>query len=494
VFFDVDSAYYMGQIHALLRDVSWPPISLDFAGEQTGYHYGAQCLCAVLSQLTGILPHTVAFIIYMPLTALGIISASWLLVQSNLPDRLLLWLGLALLLFQCFYPLYKVGFIINSFHDWGQQFLQLFLDPETLNGGYPMLSSYYGVFLTLTLLICLQNLSDFGALRLAAFAVGIMVLYKSPYMVTVGLGLGLCISWHLLFTRQKRAALAFMAFPLAYLLHALMLLSSTVSLVVLFGHLIANKRLWVDVLGTMAVYSIPIFVLWRTRKLQFKNAGTWYPLVFVVASIIFANVFGLVRKEDNLEFGTGIDQTVHLTPVFLAVFLVGNLQEYWMDLTRNKRFLVICMVLSITLFPIIHNIFESGVYLFSPEIGHEYVDNRPLAEALQHIPLENSRIVVNDFHYPAQNYRRDFRQMQIPALFGHQAYAVNFEYVHYPESKYRLEIQQRFRAAKWDAGLEQIAQKLGWTDLIIFRNFPHPDDIPLPLMFENNLCQVYSFK
>ena len=228
--------------------------------------------------------------------------------------------------------------------------------------------------------------------------------------------------------------------------------------------------------------------------MQLRNAGAWYPLVFMVASIIFANVFGLVRKEDNQEFGTGIDQTVHLTPLFLAVFVVGILQEYWQDLTKNKRAIIICLVLSITSLPIIHKIFESGVYLFSPEMGHEYVDNRPLAEALQHIPLENSMIVVNDFHYPSQNYRRDLRQMQIPALFGHQAYAVNFEYVHYPDSKYRLKIQQRFRRSKWDASLEQIAEKSGWTDLIIFRNFPHPDDIPLPLVFENDLCQVYSFK
>jgi hypothetical protein len=132
--------------------------------------------------------------------------------------------------------------------------------------------------------------------------------------------------------------------------------------------------------------------------------------------------------------------------------------------------------------------------LVAPEYGHEYVDNRPLAEALATIPVNGSVIVTNDFRYPAENYTKDLRQAQFPALFGHQAYAINFVYERYPDSRKRLALQQRFRNPEWDPELERIAGRLGWTHLVIRRAAPHPKEIPLPLVFENEAYQVYEFK
>jgi hypothetical protein len=63
--------------------------------------------------------------------------------------------------------------------------------------------------------------------------------------------------------------------------------------------------------------------------------------------------------------------------------------------------------------------------LRDPASGNDFVDNRSLAEALAVIPTHGTIIVTNDLRYPAGNFTRDDRQMQIPALFGHQAFAVN---------------------------------------------------------------------
>jgi hypothetical protein len=36
--------------------------------------------------------------------------------------------------------------------------------------------------------------------------------------------------------------------------------------------------------------------------------------------------------------------------------------------------------------------------------------------------------VTNDLRYPAEGFSRDNRQMQIPALFGHQGFSLNYAY------------------------------------------------------------------
>ena len=58
----------------------------------------------------------------------------------------------------------------------------------------------------------------------------------------------------------------------------------------------------------------------------------------------------------------------------------------------------------------------SVLLLSNAENGSEYADNRSLAEALAVISTEGTIVVTNDLRYPAQNFTRDYRQMQIPAL------------------------------------------------------------------------------
>ena len=89
-----------------------------------------------------------------------------------------------------------------------------------------------------------------------------------------------------------------------------------------------------------------------------------------------------------------------------------------------------------------------------------------------------------------------FVQVKFSGIFGHQMFAVNYIYERYYDKnlQHKIELQQRFRSSTWDVELDQLAQELGWTHLIIYRPSPHPEYIPLPLLFENEEYQVYAFK
>jgi hypothetical protein len=55
-----------------------------------------------------------------------------------------------------------------------------------------------------------------------------------------------------------------------------------------------------------------------------------------------------------------------------------------------------------------------------PSKGHEYVYNRPLAEVLGTVAVEESHLIAtNDLRYPANDFSRPNRQHQMSSLFGH---------------------------------------------------------------------------
>jgi hypothetical protein len=84
--------------------------------------------------------------------------------------------------------------------------------------------------------------------------------------------------------------------------------------------------------------------------------------------------------------------------------------------------------------------------------------------------------------------------MQIPGIFGHQAYAVNTKYELYPESELRVKQQERFQLKTWDASLSELSREAGWTHLLVHKAAPHPEKVPLKKIFENETYTVYSFQ
>ena len=138
------------------------------------------------------------------------------------------------------------------------------------------------------------------------------------------------------------------------------------------------------------------------------------------------------------------------------------------------------------------------VYVVSahPEQGHEYADNHAVADALSHIPLQNTMIATNDLRYPANGYSREYRQFQLAGIFGHQNFGADLVYGGFRESERNryANFLKLFQMETWNAALINILrQKVKITHLLIHKNFAHASEIPLLLVYENDSYRVYKF-
>ena len=84
--------------------------------------------------------------------------------------------------------------------------------------------------------------------------------------------------------------------------------------------------------------------------------------------------------------------------------------------------------------------------------------------------------------------------MQIPALFGHQAYAANTVYEVYPDVGRRIALQKVLANPIWDPEIIKISRDQGWTHLVVHKPTPHPLQIPLRKLLENTSYVVYAFE
>jgi hypothetical protein len=220
------------------------------------------------------------------------------------------------------------------------------------------------------------------------------------------------------------------------------------------------------------------------------------PLLLIgLASILIVNT---TRLEHIAETGGGAGddwlQILHSTPFLLHAFVLSLASRRWSRLGRQRRAAVLVTV-ALAIVPVTAAAARYSLMLLrSPESGHEFVDNRSLAEALAVIPTNGTIIVTNDLRYPAQNFSRDDRQMQIPAIFGHQAFAVNYAYEVVPSSEERRGLQKLLQQAEWSDAIPEAARTYHWTHLVIRKDYAHPDPIPLERIFENQFYAVFRFR
>jgi hypothetical protein len=210
-----------------------------------------------------------------------------------------------------------------------------------------------------------------------------------------------------------------------------------------------------------------------------------------VAPILIVNT----TRLENITTGgggTGGDwvQILHPVPFLLHAFVLSLASRRWLRLGAGRR-ATFFLLLAMLIVPVVT---AAGHYslrlLRDPESGTDYVDNRLLAEALAAIPETGTIVVTNDLRYPAGNFARDDRQMQIPALFGHQAFAVNYAHEAVEE---RRALQQLLQQPEWTEAIMEAARTHRWTHLLIHKNYVHPTPIPLEQTFENEAYAVFRF-
>ena len=504
VFFNVDSSYFLEKVHALARTSIYPPESLGVAGGRATYHFGTHATAALISRAAGLAPHHALLLIVLPLLMCGIVAAAFVLARqlaSSLPSAVAipmlltatptLWMPFWKTLGPMFWQVFSSG----SFEPLSTLSTNYELWGISTNNAQNLATS----FLTLAALagIAMQPARGW---RLPVFLIGSAVLFKAPTGVALASGFTiaqLCRGWS---ERSWRPMIGvagvFVVFALVYVAFwiAPSLPIEYKTELAPFFHikfLAERERVGAFVADLVWLFA-PALILLPFKPLA-ADSRSLPLLLFAITPLLVVNTLQAV----DLRPGFGIDQNwpqvLIPVPLLIHALVLSVAAARWDRLGRFSRAAFLALVALAVVPPLWVAGRYSDILIVHPEQGHEYVDNRPIAAALRSIPVQGSVIVTNDLRYPAEGFARDLRQMQIPALFGHQAFAVNYVYESYPFSRSRYELQKLLQAEQWTRDIDQAAHTFGWTHLLIRKDYMHPQMIPLERVFDDELYAVYRF-
>jgi hypothetical protein len=499
VFYNIDTAYTLEKVHGLTTQDRYPPGSLSNLGARRTYHYGTMAMGALVSRTSGLPPHQSMFLLVMPLLILGVAAAAAAAAREIGPGvpRVL---AVPLLLLSIpsisgpFWASYGPqiasaaanGFplseIVGDFSRWGV------LSNEGQNVG--------GDFVILAAIASLSAVPRWGR-RLPALLIGSAMLVKSTVGVALVAGFALSETWTAIRTRRL--------WPSRLVLMAAAVFVATLAafFLVSFESYFFLERYWLNHWQQLQERGIQdgfwFDVLWLLLPaLVVVSAGIKDPdrrsvplLLFAVAPVIVINVSRLDNKGPG-GGGAGNDwlQIAHAVPFFMHAFALSLAGRRWDRLGAPRRAAFLAL-LALAVGPVVLGATSYSVaFLRDPANGNEFVDNRAIAEALAVIPTRGTLLVTNDLRYPAQNFARDDRQAQIPAIFGHQAFAVNYAY---EDVETRKPLQELLRQTEWSDDILDAARSHGWTHLLVHKAYQHPAPIPLPRLFESEQYEVYRF-
>jgi hypothetical protein len=499
VFYNVDTPAVLEKVHGLVTANSFPPESLSNLGARRTYHYGTQAMAALISRSTGLLPHHSLFLIVLPLLTAGVLAgavAAARYVSPALPRSIAVPLLLISIpaLSSSFWDKFgsqvwtaatsgsfAIDAIVGDFSLWGI----LSNEAKNVGGDFVLLASVAGIAATPVL-----------GWALPVFLIGTAVVVKTPTGIALVGGLLLAEGWRALIARRAWPSpqplivgVVFVATVVSFFLVS----SEPNFRVELFPlyHLrgIALSSLVFDVIWLFA----PALVVFAASINDPEKRSSPF-LLMALAPILVVNV---TRLEHVAETGGGAGddwlQILHAVPFLLHAFALSLASRRWARLGRGARTAVLA-AMALAILPVATAALRYSVLLVSnPESGHEFVDNRPLADALAHVPTSGTVLVTNDLRYPADGFGREERQMQIPALFGHQAFAVNYAYEVVPSSRERRELQKLLQQPQWNDGILEAARTHHWTHLLVRKDYVHPTPIPLEEVFENAFYAVYRF-
>ena len=501
VFYNVDTAYGLEKVHALVVARSFPPPSLSNVGVARTYHYGIHAMAALISRGSGLLPHHALFLIVLPLLALGTVAAA-VAVARHLSATLPLAVTVPLLLVAAPYltrPFsdevvprmwdtatsgrFSLDWITGDYELWG------ILANEAQNSDFLILGSIAAVAAAPSI-----------GWPLAAFLIGSSLLFKTTTGIALVSGFLLAAGWQAVVARQHRLpAPALLVCAVFAATFGLFFLSSFSSAFRVELYPLEQIRGIVNATGLVSARGLLIDGLWlllpalivlapRAEAVDQRSAAL---LLMALGPLIVINTTRLVHVG-NGGAGAGLDwvQIPRSVPYLIHAFALSVASRRWSYLGRARR-VAFVLASAVVITPVvIAALSYSSRVLKVPDGGHEFVDNRVIAEALMAIPTEGSVIVTNDLRYPAENFGRNDRQMQIPALFGHQAFSANFAYEPIED---RRELQRLLQRPEWSDAIATAARTYHWTHFLVRKDYVHPTPIPLTRIFENDSYTVYQF-
>jgi hypothetical protein len=484
-FFAGDSPFFLQQVYALLRTESYPPPSLETYNFAFKYHYGFQAFVALTSLLTGLKPHFVMFGVVHPLLELLTGILVYDICRRLTGHRNAALLCLFLVLFGSRQYLFTFQILDPSW--WA-----FVTHEENFNFRFPNGPDAAGLLISLCAIRCALEF-DRRNLRMAAlFFICMLPVFKIPYLIPVGAGIGLIYGYELSkqFSPRLLAEICGTAVlsGLVYLVFSHNPAAGSISAQLQFAGFVSMSMPWDNETLLISVVTI-IAAAAATR--HFLSRDSLKLFIFALAPYL---LFSLWRLDVENEYQI-FSLAARLVAVFMAVYLVSA----WLQVGRHAKvrhaaFLAVLAVLTVPgVISLVNHIHVVAVH---PERGHEYVDNRSVADALMHIPLRDTLIITNDARYPAGGYARDYRQFQLAGIFGHRNFGANLVYGGFRETDRNgyARILQWFQLDDWPAAqIGQMTKKIGITHLLIHKNYAHAAAIPMVPIYENENYRVYRF-
>jgi hypothetical protein len=489
VFFAVDSPYFLNQVHALMSTTEYPPPSFELYGYAWKYHYGVQALVAMISLVSDIKPHTVMFGIVVPLLQFLTYFLAYLLVAQVVRRGYGRYILFGVILIGAKHHIldYLDGDIIRDI-----------VEVERYNFRYAHPPSVMGMVMTLATLYCVLNYQTRRLRIVATILVGLMPMVKIPYAFFAGAG----YATFLIGRYVRRRDRAFMVHLFAagalcvlsyYLLAAMPYGVQDVSKLEVFGFLdmiVQWQLVTLSVYAALTLVLLPFAGRLRTTD-QIRSLG-----LFVLG--VFLLFFLLKFKGSNSR--QVFDPAIVPIILFLVSIGLTSCGEGHKHRWYCKGYVGVLLVAMIP--GLVSLVGHTYILLTEPAEGHEYVSNASLGEVLSRIPTQGTLIVTNDLRYPAENYKREGRQFQFAGIFGHKNLATNFAYAYRGVSKaeameltkVRKRIDSLFCGGRWAAEeVEALKEEYPITHLVIHKNHPHPEAIPLEKVYENEDYIVYAF-
>ena len=500
VFYNIDTAYFLEKVHALTATDTYPPASLSNVGVQRTYHYGTHAMAALIARSTGLASHQALFVVLLPLLTAGVLAAAFAAAREisphvprsvAVPLLLLaipslthsLWQQFAAQLWAGTVDGFSLNTILGDYGLWG------FLSNEGQNVG--------GDFVIIGTIAGIAAAPSQGW-RLPAFLIGTAILVKSPVGVALVAGFALAEVWRAVAEKRlvpaAEVVIAATVFVVVFVAFFWLSFASEYRVAMFpLAHLreLARNSQLAGVLVDILFLLLPVLIVATAAVHELRGRGVYF-LAMALAPLLVVNV----SRLDNVTTGAGgaggdWTQMLHPVPFLVhagALMLAGSC---WTRLGRSRRAAFLLMA-AIAILPVCVAAARYSIELLrDPRSGHEFVDNRAIAEALARIPTSGSIVVTNDLRYPAEQFSRGNRQAQIPAVFGHQAFAVNYAYEVVGEE--RRGLQKLLEQQEWAGEILAAAQTHHWTHLLIRKDYPHPTPIPLERIFDNDEYAVYRF-
>lgn len=507
VFFNVDVPYFLEQVHALVGADRFPPDSLGVVDGRRAYHFGVPALAALIARGSGAEPHHVLFVILVPTFAAGILAAAVVLARAigpTVPSSVAV--PLLLVPSPGLWYEFSQALVRTLWRVWSEQSLEALDSLSTsweMWGVTPNVQNFAAQFILLAGLGAVANAPAMGW-RLPSFFLGSAIIFKAPVGIALVAGFSFAQACRAAMARSLRplipiasvAAVFGVVYATFWIVSPVRAeLRAVVSPLFQLGHASAHGGVSWFVFDVAWLLLPALVVVLAGRKDPEKRS---LPLLaFAAGPFIVVNLLRLddLRRDFGINSMTEDDwrQVILPVPFLIHAFVLSVVGRRWVHLGAGFRSAVVFVVLIAVIAPGAVAARYAGVLLKQPDRGHEFADNRALGAALAVIPTKDSLVVTNDLRYPADEFRRQDLQLQIPSLFGHQAFAVNYMYEAYSFSEDRRKLQGLLEAAYWTPAIDEAARTHGWTHLVIRNDSPHPQPIPLDRVFDSPLYSVFRF-